>query len=82
MLNITQTVDIIQEGDINLIIPEIRVWSRPYKIGKPGNDYFDVFESFREAHQFIDGHPEAEEAPLIAFQGYEIDIYGGAIDGT
>ncbi len=72
MLEITQTKDVIQEVKGNLVIPEIRVWCHPKK---GVDDYYKVFDKFRAAHDFIKGHPEAEEAPLIAFQGHEINIY-------
>lgn len=68
--------DVIQEANGNLLLPEIRVWSHPHKIGKPGSDYYNTFESFKEAHDFILKHKEAEETPLIAFAGKEINIYG------
>lgn len=75
MLEIAQTIDVIQECEGNLAMPEIRVWSHPHKIGKSGDDYYDVFDSFKQAHKFIESHPEAEENPLIAFRGHEINIY-------
>ena len=64
--------DVIQESEGNLRIPEIRVWCHP-KNG--GDDYYEVFKTFRDAFQFINHHPEAERIPLIAFKGWEIDLY-------
>lgn len=55
--------------------PEIRVWCHPEKIDKIGDDYFKTFISFEEAIRFIKTHDEAEKAPLIAFKGYEINIF-------
>lgn len=76
MLEITQLQDMIQEDpDRFLDVPEIRVWCHPHKIDKTGSDTYEVFASFKEAHDFIASHPEAEDQPLIAFQGYEINIY-------
>lgn len=75
MLKITQLEDMIQEVEGNLDVPEIRVWCHPHKGGKSGDDNYEVFDSFKEAHEFIESNGEAEEAPLIAFLGHEINIY-------
>lgn len=75
MLEITQLIDVIQECEGNLEIPEIRVWCHPHRAGKSGDDNYEVFDSFKEAHEFIANNPEAEENPLIAFLGHEINIY-------
>ena len=75
MLKITQLIDVIQEADGDLTTPEIRVWCHPHRIGLSGDDDYQVFDSFKSAHEFIDSHPEAESSPLIAFKGHEINIY-------
>ena len=67
--------DIIQQCRGNLEIPEIRVWCHPHKINKSGDDYWEVFPSFDEAMKFIGKHPEAEDQPLIAFRGWEINLW-------
>ena len=59
----------------NLDVPEIRVWSHPHYIEKEGEDSYEVFDSFEEALRFIKSNPMAEETPLIAFRGYEINIF-------
>ena len=56
-----------------LVIPEIRVWCHP-ESGK--DDYYKVFDSFLEAIKFISKHKEAEDIPLIAFRGYELNLWG------
>jgi len=50
--------------------PEIRVWWR----GSEGATY-KTFDSFDDANDFIKSHPGAEKIPLIAMDGYEINIY-------
>lgn len=74
-MNIPVTIDVIQKHRGNLETPEIRVWCHPHKVGLSGDDYWEEFNSFEEAVDFITEHPEAEEHPLIAFRGYEIDIF-------
>lgn len=56
-------------------IPEIRVWCHPAKLGKGEADYYHVFPTFTEAISYIRTNKEAEDAPLIAFKGYEINIF-------
>ena len=34
-------------------VPEIRVWCHPHKIGMKGEDYFQVFTTFKEAFRYI-----------------------------
>ena len=68
-------VDLIQEGEPEYSVPEIRVWCHPHKIGKDGDDYYEIFDSFRDALVFINNNKEAESVPLIAFRGYEINIF-------
>ncbi len=48
MLSIRQTEDDVQEIKGILLIPEIRVWTRD-----SGPDYYDVCESFQEAHRRV-----------------------------
>jgi hypothetical protein len=68
--------DVVQKyGKTITDVPEIRVWCHPHRIGKDGDDYYYVFDSFRDALEFIKKHKEAEEVPLIAFMGYEINIF-------
>lgn len=72
---IPHTIDIKQEKK-KLDIPEIRVWCHPHRVGKKGSDYYYVFDSFKEAIQFILGNKEmAEDVPLIAFRGYELNLF-------
>lgn len=68
--------DIIQEVYGKLEVPEIRVWVHPHKIGREGADEYAVFLSFAEALAYIKAHPEAERGPLVAFGGYELDLWG------
>lgn len=58
-----------------LKVPEIRVWCHPHYIEKAGDDYYNVFGSFKEAMDFIKKHKEAERIPLIAFKGMEINLW-------
>ena len=58
-----------------LYTPEIRVWCHPHYEDQSGDDYFKVFDSFKKAEQFIKSHKEAEDVPLVAFKGYEINLY-------
>ena len=67
--------DIIQEVEGKLETPEIRVWCHPHKIGNTGDDHYNTFSTFKEAEEFIETHKEAESVPLMAFGGYEINIY-------
>lgn len=66
--------DLIQQETM-ILSPEIRVWCHPHKVGQSGDDYYNVFPTFAEAETFIREHPEAEDQPLIAFAGKEINIY-------
>ena len=75
MVEVPSTRDVIQEADGVLTTPEIRVWCHPHKIGKSGDDFYMKFNSFSEAVAFIKNHPEAEAHPLIAIQGYELDLF-------
>jgi hypothetical protein len=55
-----------------LIIPEIRVWI--HQVGK--DDDYEVFKSFEEAIWFILRNDNAERQPMLAFAGYEFNLYG------
>ena len=68
------TIDLLQ-GNKKLKTPEIRVWCHPHYIGKDGDDYYNVFEGFKEAMDFIKEHKEAEKIPLVAFNGLEINLW-------
>lgn len=69
------TIDLIQEVEGNLEVPEIRVWCHPHKINKSGDDFYQKFYSFKEAIHFVEIRPEAERSILIAFRGYEFDLF-------
>jgi hypothetical protein len=73
-MNIPAAIDLMQ-GRKSLRTPEIRVWCHPHRIDKSGDDYYLRFSTFKEAEDFIKEHPEAEDSPLIAFRGLEINIY-------
>lgn len=75
MVNVPACIDMIQEFSGNLEVPEIRVWCHPPKVGKSGDDYYHTFSSFKEAMDFIKHHKEAEEVPLLAFRGYELNLF-------
>lgn len=74
-MNIATTRDIIQEAEGELAKPEIRVWCHP-KNG--GDDWYKVFSTFKEALTFIASSKEAERIPLIAFRGWEINLWSMA----
>jgi len=67
--------DAIQEVGVKLEVPEIRMWCHPHYIDKDGEDYYYTFGSFKKALDFIAKHKEAEDHPLIAFRGYELNIF-------
>lgn len=70
------THDVLQEYEGNLKIPEIRVWCHPHRVGNQGGDFYNVFKSFEDALSFISKHLElAENVPLIAFKGYELNLF-------
>ena len=78
-MQVPATIDILQ-GRKKLKVPEIRVWCHPHK--RPdfkeeddGNDYYESFPTFEAALAFIIEHPEAETVPLVAFQGYELNLW-------
>ena len=75
MVNVPSTRDLIQEVGEKLEVPEIRVWCHPHVIGKSGDDYCHTFDSFKEALDFIKEHKEAESMPLVAFRGYELNLF-------
>jgi hypothetical protein len=74
-MNVPTAIDLIQLNN-PLEVPEIRVWCHPRYIGRDGADYYYVFGSFEDALDFIAEHPESEKAPLIAFRGYEFNLFG------
>jgi len=74
-MRVPATTDMIQEVEGKLDVPEIRVWYHPHKIGKDGPDGYEVFPTFKEALAFIENRPDAEESPLIAFRGYELNLW-------
>jgi len=63
-------IDVIQKYGKILEKPEIRVWVHP-----GGEDYYQVFDSFDEAFKFIKKTNGAENVPLIAIGGYELNIF-------
>lgn len=67
--------DVIQKYGKILESPEIRVWCHPHYIDARGDDYYEVFDSFKEALNFINENADAETQPLIAFRGYELNIF-------
>lgn len=78
MANVPSTRDLIQELDGHSIdeMPEIRVWIHPERKGEAGSDAYVVFPSFAEAIQYIAAHKvEAEGVPLVAFRGYELNLF-------
>lgn len=75
-MNVPATKDMIQEAEGNLEVPEIRVWCHPHWIDKSELDYFEEFNSFQVALNFIQEHTEAERMPLVAFRGYELNLWG------
>lgn len=77
-MEIPVSIDLIQEYGEILTEPEIRVWCHPHYINKSGDDYYMVFDTFKDALKFIGKHKEAENVPLVAFRGYEINLF--AID--
>lgn len=75
-MKVPATRDLIQETEGNLKVPEIRVWCHPHKIGKRGDDYYEVFGSFEKALKFIEENKdEAEEQPLVALRGWELNLF-------
>lgn len=70
---VPHTKDMLQinPGDF-LETPEIRVWVHP---PNGGSDTCRVFESFNSAEDFIKVTPGAEDVPLIAFKGIELNLY-------
>jgi hypothetical protein len=55
--------------------PEIRVWVHP---PEGGDDYVQTFDSFKEAIKFTKTNKGAESVPLIAFRGFELNLFEGA----
>lgn len=74
-MDIPAMIDMIQSCGEVCTVPEIRVWCHPHATGKDGQDDYSVFDTFAEALAFIKATPEAEPTPLIAYNGYEINIF-------
>jgi len=74
-MRVPATIDMIQQTESNSWVPEIRVWCHPHKVEEEGEDFYEVFESFAEAVDFCGSHPKAEDVPLIAFRGYELNLW-------
>jgi len=70
--------DMVQMAEGDLDVPLIRVWCHPHNARPPrdGDDYYVEYMTFRGALRFIETHLEAERVPLIAFRGYEINLWG------
>ncbi len=75
-MQVPSTNDMLQLEKKITDVPEIRVWCHPHKIGKSGSDYYHTFKSFSKALAFIKKHKEAESVPLVAFKGYELNLWG------
>jgi hypothetical protein len=73
-MNIPSTKDLMQTEE-KLQTPEIRVWVHPGS----GDDYFNVFKSFKDAEAFIKKNKHTEFVPLIAFRGYEFNLYDESV---
>lgn len=73
-IKIPALIDIMQNKK-KLEVPEIRVWCHPHKVGLPGDDYYIPFQSFEGAMKFIKTYKGAERVPLLAFRGYEINLF-------
>jgi hypothetical protein len=58
------------QGEKKLAVPEIRVWVHGDK-----GDTYRVFKSFGTALDFISKTPGAEPFPLVAFAGYEANLW-------
>jgi len=70
-------LDGVQEADGNLLqLPEIRVWCHPHRVGRDGPHYFRRFHSFAGAVRECALNPSAEETPLLAFRGFELNLFG------
>ena len=75
MIELPASIDIMQMYPNILEVPEIRVWCHPHKIGNSGDDYYLVFDTWKLALDFIKRHKESEDVPLLAFRGYEINLF-------
>lgn len=74
-MRVPATTDILQETRGNLEVPEIRVWVHPHRVYEEGEDHYEVFESFEQALEFAGEMPGAENTPLVAFRGYELNLW-------
>lgn len=75
---IPYTRDMIQALRGNHTTPEIRVWCHPRRINQLGDAYYVTCDTFKEADEFIRGEGKlkgCEDAPPLAFRGYEINIH-------
>lgn len=69
------TTDVTQV--VKLETPEIRVWFYPVE---GGDDGYEVFKTFEEALKVVgaktaDGKRVYEDTVLIAFRGYELNLW-------
>lgn len=69
-MDVPHTLDVTQEEPLET--PEIRVWVHP---PEGGDDRYFTFPSFESAEAFIKQTDGAEDVPLIAFKGYELNLY-------
>jgi len=81
LLKIPALKDITQETGGKLVKPEIRVWCHPHFNNEKGEDYYIVFDTFDEALRFCEESKVAESVPLIAYGGYEINLFEADLDG-
>jgi len=65
----------LTQTKVKIKVPEIRVWCHPHRINETGDDYYKVFSTFNKALQFIKTHKEAEESPLVAIDGFEVNVF-------
>lgn len=57
-----------EKKNMNLNIPEIRVWNK-------ARTRHNVFNTFKKAFEYIKANKETESTPVVSFRGYEIDLY-------
>lgn len=67
--------DVIQRKESNLEVPEIRVWCHSHNVGNLKGDYYYAFDTFQDAVDFCARTKTAENNPILAFRGYEINLY-------
>jgi len=66
LVSVRASVDVLQKHGKVCHAPKIRVWD--------GNGTYKEFDSFFEAIEFS-ANTEGAESPVIAFKGWEIDLY-------